>query len=466
MDSDFFQPQDEECAQLLAPIANAVIGDVGAGHKSPPAAFVGDLILSLAQRGRADRSSGDREGNSYAEMWQLLPRGRRWRYVARRLEILRRNRRRAAGAYEKVLAKVATDVCRVMMKNADKHFADGHLDSGETLIAEAYFAETQEAHLEPDWPMKDFLVIITELARRAAVVDHLETWLDADLIARCLEKRWLADDFKPRQLQLVTKLGDDSEVLAGDLLSVRGITKKLKEEQIPKILPSEYATWHTGGVGRMYTLDKIINRSPSCYQHFDTRRPEAEHRLFILFAMDAEVAQIGWSRRDAEQDAQVARQEAQMHATRALAFSLLVHAAMRTPHENIKADVAWTERRGGKWSGSTFPLRIFNVSQTEHENWRNVAGMDALTPNFLHRGEIGAVTDFKHEVLIHRQSPQSLLARGLGGGRYHAACVAAFATPERIQDVLPAGSVTLPAFDHRYAARPLCQCGGRRRSRP
>ena len=434
MVSSFFQAATIGDAEVLAPIARDVHAEISATGYTMPEAFIGDLVLALSPRMSGQRSNA--QGAATVEnMWRKLPGMRSWRHVARGLESLRRTCRRTPQVHDGALRWVAREVCKAMLQPV-------RIDHGKpaelpTLIGEAFEAAVEVSGMDADWPIGPLIIVAAELTRRAAVLKHLDVWIDIDLIGRCLAKEWLAEVFKARQLQLVARLGDDSEALPGDFLSVRGITKKLREDQIPKILPSEYALWHVGANGKTYTLDKVINRSPSCYENFDTRRPEAEHRLLIVFAMDVDHLRAKeFTHKDL----------ARTKATRALAFSLLVHAAMRVPHGNIKADVVWVERRG-LWRGSSFPLRAFHVSPFDEDHWRNTANMDAMVPGFLTGDEIGARTGIRHDVMTHRQSPQELLTRFLATGRYHAACVAAFGSNGSMLEVLPSGATPLPTFD-------------------
>jgi hypothetical protein len=287
----------------------------------------------------------------------------------------------------------------------------------------------------------DFAFVALNLALRAERVKALREWMNEPLVKTCLGVDWDPLQYEPRLLRIITRLGDEDEALPGDYLSVRGVTKKTREDQIPRILPSELGLWIQGEEGKQFTMDKIINRAPSIYEHFDTRHPENNHRVFLLFIVDVE--KEGFPSAE-EKAAKRAESEG-----KGLAFDLLINAAQHMP-DCIEVDVAWMERRARKkdWIGRGFRLRDVEPRRGREESWRNLTRVDSLLPHFFIRALAGQRTD----VVSARSkrlagAPQDLLSRALRSGSYQASLVVYLCQTGCEARSLPPPSLRLPRPD-------------------
>lgn len=442
-----YSPESNSRAQAEAAVAAMVRA---AKPWGAPPELVEDLVYALIPAW-CDRASSGGE-DAARRFWHQLTARRKWRFLVQRIEIYRRrimrtqapaetqrSQRLFAAAptqavspedrFRNVLQGLMRDIVSPMMAVMRKR----GLIQGELLTwSEAAVDEmTDEGDFDELAP--DALLAKIEIIMRTGVLLQVDAVIEAAVIDECLRQKWIIDDFDPRQLSPVTKLGDRSEVLPGDYLGVRGITKKMREDQIPKILPSEYASWHSGPSGQLITLDKIINRAPSCLQHFDTRSPHSRHRLLIVIAMSGVRSSGGGV-------------EPMQIGQRTCAFNLLVHAALKVPPENIDAHVVWLEGlEEGRWRGSAFPLSDLRGATAEEElSWRNVADVDRLAPDEFVKSTKAKVKSYKFGMKPLSERPSDVVGRLVAGGRFDAACVAAIGTGEHLLRALPSRVAKLP----------------------
>ena len=317
----------------------------------------------------------------------------------------------------------------------------GGVDSRYDQLAEQYDARLDDAgERARDYSsglVDEFALVALHLALRAARPSDLREWMNEPLVLQCLGREWDPRHYEPRLLRVITLAGDDDEGPPGDLLSVRGVAKKIREDQIPRILPSELGLWNHGALGRWLTMDKIINRSPTIIQHFDTRRPENQHRVFLLVVLDVEAATFKGAGKAAAAAAET--------RGKALAFEMLLNAALRVPG-TIEVEVAWLERREGvaPWLGGCFRLPELQASRSQLEAWRNVQQFDDLLAHFFTRSLAGRHPNHRARSRPLAGDPGDHLFRALHGGRFEACFVLAITAHSAAGRSLPPPALRLP----------------------
>jgi hypothetical protein len=423
---------------------------------SPPRELVGDLLLALSRP--RPKSVEVSHLPQYSQLFRGLVRGRRWGSLVLRLGQLQRTARGGEARWRQVAAFLAERLAGSLMRITLIHNPlplPGDTDACLELIAQCYMKEA-EAEVEVDdfdyfsKPLlDDVTMVLAELARRVRTVSFINLVQDADLVEACLRMASDSRPYKPRFLREVLRHGDRAERLPGDLYGLRGVTKKIREDQIPKVLPSEMAAWHWRPPrGQRITLDRVVNGSPPCYQHYDTRRPELDHRMLLLFLVGTRpdtTLDLSGTRLSFGAGKHVASR-AEVNA-KALAFSMLVNAALKIPHHLVRTDFAWFQREdkftAGMRGGIRFPLSALKVTSSASDSWRNLVEVDRYLPRLLVR-VAGAITpDLAPAAVTVNESPSKFLLRAATAG-YDAVFIVALAQRWDLGRVLPTVSVTLP----------------------
>jgi hypothetical protein len=419
-----------------------------AGYRPPlPDGLIGDIIAALA--GPLPTAIVD---NQYGEMMQQIVKGGRWMQIIRRLDLRRTKNYEALHYLTELFCRRLWFIGNGMssfepkegeeapaaapVEAASKATEDEWLEQLACLYADRMVGQVDASSGLVD----DFAFVALNLALRAERVEALTEWMDEPLVMACLGVEWDPLQYEPRLLRIITRLGDEDEALPGDYLSVRGVTKKTREDQIPRILSSELGLWIKDNDGKRLTMDKIINRAPSIYEHFDTRHPENRHRVFLQFIIDVE--KEGFS--DAEEEA-AKRAECE---GKVFAFDLLINAALHVP-DNIEVDVAWMERRALKkeWIGRGFKLMEIEPRRGHDESWRNLTRVDRLLPHLFIQALAGQRTNFVVRSKRLAGDPKEHLAKALHSGRYEA-CLVVCVSPTGCETrSLPPPSLHLPRAD-------------------
>lgn len=405
-------------------------------HPQPPQGLIGDLVLALMRPRPALREVGSLPG--YFEFLKQLTRARRWNFLVTRLGQLARRPRNGQN-WRNVSAYVVESMIISLWSRAGDVLAAATTE--EQLLetsAEAYLKADENSSYQ-DFSallLDDLAMAMTELMRRARTVDFKGLLPNEGLIRACLEAPIDTNDYRPRLLCETMREGEKQPKLDGDHLDLRAITVKTREEHIPRILPYELAANHwRGRLGRSFTLDKVINRSPAIWQHHQLQRPELEHRILIVVLM-------GVTRHLTADAVDVAELSA-----KALGFSLLINAALKVPHDLIQADVAWFQRdtpdaASFDWSVQ-FPLAAVRAAASEGERWRNVVEVDRHLPRFF--ANFGGSVDLlaQSEYILIREHPIDYLTRA-GHGKYHGVFIVGLAPPGEAASLVPATSLALP----------------------
>lgn len=478
----------------LEPLYERLKAHLALAPHPPPDVLIGDILLALNVRhpvmAKDKTETEDGSTEHCHRMFHGLTRGRRWGYLANRLVNRNRHSSDASVTRNGLLEYLTEMFCLRLMQLAiapslseeaqdaedsndmeedtssqsappvgapPKPIVELAKDPGALLefIASKYNERTAD-HRDKSRVLVDaYTLAMLELGRRASNFDFLDEFADKELLVSCLRSEWDPHTYQPRQLRVVPRFGFDDSFLPGDFLSIRGITKKTREDQIPKVLVSEFAPWVLGERGRKSTLDKLYNRSPVCWENYDTRRPETKHRICLAFVVGVESrndnhsgasgvnGHVGSATSDGADDGNT---RADLLG-KTLAFDLLVNAALKVPHDHVEADVVWFERRAGHWLGSGFPLRTLSATRSEDDAWRNVTEVDKVLPHFFVRHVAGVKPSYKHEVAILSGQPTEHLGRALRRGLYQAVFVVAVLPEEEIKRCLPPASLALPRFD-------------------
>ncbi len=408
-------------------------------NPQPPPALVGDLLLGLMRFRPSVRE--DERSPVYSDFMRQLTRSRRWSFLVGRLAQLGRNPR-SAGSWLEVSAFVVESLLTSLWKiSASAIEGETNHEALLTKAVEAYCAEADEYEDFSTLLLNDFAIAVTELIRRAFTIEYQYQLLHKALIEACVNEPFDNNVYHPRLLSDVMSEGDRKPRLPGDHQDLRAIALKVREDQIPRILPSELATNHwRGRLGRVLTLDKVVNRSPAIRQHHATQRPELEHRILIVFLMGVTAHQAAGTTDPAET------------AAKALGFSLLVNAALKVPHGGIEADVAWFQRDDAnshtfQWA-TQFRLAALRPTAFEGERWRNVVETDRRLPKLFVTAGGGVRLEGLYamsEYSLVREHPADYLARACQG-KYHGVFLVGIAPPGEASSLVPAPSLALPSL--------------------
>ena len=406
-------------------------------HPTPPSVLVGDLLLGLMRVQAVVRE--DERSPIYSEFLRRLTRSRRWTYLAGRLTQLARGLGTSDGWRETVTLAVNSVITSLweVCSSAIQH--ETSEEALLTKVAHTYCAKGDEYEDFSTLLLSDFTVAVTELTRRARTRDFMGQLLFKELILACTEEPFDNSVYQPRLLSDVMSAGDRKPRLPGDHQDLRAISIKIREDQIPRILPCELATYRwRHRLAEAFTLDKVVNRSPAIFQHHATQRPELEHRILIIFFM-AVTADQGAAAHDPAET-----------AAKALGFSLLVHAAMKVPHGGIQADVAWFQRDNPNSSSydwaTQFKLSSLQPTASEGGGWRNIVDIDRRLPKFFVTAGVGVNLFASSEYArIGEHLASDYLARACQG-KYHGVFLVGVARPGEVSGLLPALSLALPSF--------------------
>jgi len=392
-----------------------------------PDYVVGDIIGSLAAPHLPGQGT-----DGYCLMMDQIFHGRRWMHLVRRLDYTRHHR-------EDLLERQAELYCDRLWHIAAHHLPNSSVVvTGEQLaqwyqerMSETPPAPEEDSTAEPLNPrdystglVDDFSFVILQLGFRCENLQAQRGWMDEELIKACLGVEWDPCHYQPRQLRVITLPGEKDQALPGDQLTVRGITKKTREDQIPSILPSELGLWMRGDQkSRQVTMDKIVNRAPAIYEHFDTRRPQIRHRIFLLMLVDVERDFFQQSAPSATDDSW----ERAERAGKSLAYDWLLNAAQHVPSNQIEVEVAWMEQREQEKTllGFEFPLKELKPLSGYDAGWRNLLQVDRALPHFFVRHMGGTRTDYRARFKPVRGQPKDRLDRALASGSYELCLVAA-----------------------------------------
>ena len=420
-----------------------------------PGKLLGD-ILTLLGAGRRSLRIDTRSTEHYGNFLKQVTRGRRWKTLVLRLAMLKRRVRVGRFAREShgggEGAWEASMICAVSQV-AHNFFDVPHEEGLADLALVGHIADIQmrkwkktsgreAAGIDPSEVLVDnYVMVLTELAAKARVLQAFEIWANTPLIKKCLEVVWKAENFIPRQLEVVKRDGEIELRSAGEISGVRGITKKIREDQIPKILPSEFALMghkspDVPDAGLLLTLDKIFNRAPLIEENYNPERPEIRHRICLPIIIHA-----------TDHEASFAEADQPANRIRVLAFELLTHLALQMPHDRIQADVVWFDYQPeikGQWDVSLFPLRALTVTASKQLGFTNVLQVSKLLPTFFAKGMGGARTDHPYEVRKLQTSPSSYLHGVVASAAYRGIYPAVLTVRDQRNICLPPATTQLP----------------------
>ncbi len=417
----------------------------------PPRELIGDLLLLLY--------SQDVQITPDDFFWRKITNGIRWKNLSLRIRyICRLYGRQMNKAQEKTEDTACTVLKFVAQMTLSRLMSLSTNPSGSSTPAEHIlrniagnynnrkYQNTEEVSNDYSHGLIDtYVLVIVEMLHRARNPKTFNLWLNRELVLGCLAREYDPSCYKPRLLQVVTRLGDEDEKHPGDVSSIRGITKKTREDQIPKILPYAFAPWmleDDSQKGQIYTMDNIINRNPPCYQHFETRKPDINHRVLISFIVGND------KRGNPEVKADI--------SGKSMAFNLLVNAGLKIPYNLIKADVAWFERRENRWNGNAFPLNTLSLTSASSEWWRNVVEINKVLPYFFARSVAGACSEYKRLIGQIDTSPSNYLMKVIAKRIYHAVFLVVVMREEEKNICLPSASLVFPRFDRKTPMIMVC----------
>lgn len=419
-------------------LVRRVVGRLQAEGLPAPDALVEDVVrMLLAHRGQAVSA---RDVPNYDIMLRTVSHGSRWRLLAAWADAAKRRTRARHGSQARqrelgnfVEAAARTIVYRLMHLAVSQ--PGGDPEALLQAVGDAFVANRESA----DAVVDSFVLVGSEIAKRARNVGGLDQWVDRELVEVCLLPEWSEAVHEPRPLRLVWLLGSQEQKLAGEMASVRGIAVKTREDQLKDVLPAEWALAvvpdallpHPGqGDGaRAAGRARIMDEHPLIYQHFETRRPMVRNRILLLMTIGAEALP---ERRTSTSGHRRARE---------LAFRLLTSLALRLPPDEraLRVDVAVFERREGGWLGGTFDIRKLADLVRPADNAVNVLALDRLLPCFFVRWADGEAESTRHEREGLRESPEQYLSRTLARRDYDSVVAAAIMRREERGACLPSG---------------------------
>jgi len=414
----------------------------------PPSELTGDLLLAVGQP--RFRLLENKDLTRYGGMFASLSRGHRWGYLVSRLGQMAHQARGKVEIWEGVMIflgeRLTDSLWKTAQTNSEVSCPVAPVDKVLEHIAMSYAIHADEYEDFSEPLLDDLTMVMTEFSRRLILTDFKDLLQHKDLVEACLKIPCDLRPYNPRYLCEILKPGDRDERLPGDHFGLRGVTKKIREDQIPKVLPSELAGWHWNGAkGRHLTLDRLVNGAPPCYENYDTRRPEVDHRMLLVYLVNTphdlgmDLAGSHFAFGASEPPASGAEVTA-----KALAYALLVNAALKVPHHAIRTDVAWFQRDDSasleyQW-GVAFPLKTVKFSSSEDANWRNLVEADRFLPLFLVRQAGAMAKDVAPNSVALREQPADYLQRPAVAD-YDAVFITLVGHPQNLVAGLPAGVV-------------------------
>jgi len=443
-------------SSVHSPRQERLYGEVIGRLLPPPTPewVVGDLLFVLI----LPRPVLLKEDDGLPSYWNFLHRlirhSNRWKFVVARLQQLSRNKR-SEDLWEKVAGRVLDSTLTMLQQHraASSHPYHSSMTDEENAesLASAYSHIMKEQEDFSSGLLDDLEMALIELTKRARSMEFMDQLQAKDLIKTCLEMPLDNHDYKPRLLRELLRKGDCSPRLPGDHHSLRGVSLKVRDDQIPKILPSELATnrWR-GKKGQYLTADKVLNRQPTIYQNHDTQRPELDHKILITLLNSV-----------AHHPSAGPEDLAELRA-KAIGFCLLANAALKMPHDSIHADVAWFQRDNPNstrldW-GAKFPLNSLKVTRSEAEQWRNVLEMDRLLPRLFVNIAGGLRARFISESTEIRDHPSDFLTKACYG-KYDGIFIIGIAPEGEGSTVVPSPSIPLPELPSGTPATMLITVG-------
>jgi len=430
-----------------------------AGQGLRDAALAGDLLL-LLNAGRSRPSVNRQTTLYYGEMLAKLVRGARWRRLCHRLAALKRMSRGAGARSLPGSRAQRRDKRNSTPWESAVDFIERYIlidligkerapDEYQGLPWCDYIAwgncgrfqreGGQSSRDSSAWLVTDHLLTVAEIASRAEVPENVQNVANKPLVDLCAEAEVVHREFEPRQLEIIRREGDTRDRSPGDHSSVRAVSKKTREDQIPKILPSEFAMLKLRDrrQGRLLTLDKILNRSPLIYQHYQPESPEIRHRICLMVVVGAESRD--WSVRSGDA-------KKPFNRARLLGYEILLNSSLWIPSDRIQADVVWLEFRSGDWRGAEFALESFSGVRTRRESYRNTLEANRLLPFFFAKQADAIKPQMRHEVKPLHECPGTVLQRLVSRHVYRAIYPAFLMETEDERGVcLPSSSLKLPA---------------------
>lgn len=421
-------------------------------------ALTGDILLLLTA-GRSRPAVNRQTTSYYGEMLAKLARGDRWRRLCQRLALLKRLSRGAGargrgqirtsrdGKKKTTPWQSATDyiVRNIVLDLIGKERAP---DEYRGLPWCDYVAWSNHNRYQRDsgissndsseWLVTDHLITVSEIASRAEVPENVQNLANKSLIELCSDAEIIKQHFEPRQLEIIRREGDKRDRSPGEHSSVRAVSKKNREDQIVKILPSEFSTMKLPDrlQGRRLTLDKILNRSPLIYQHYQPEKPEIRHRICLPIVIGAE--SNDWNRRISDPCKPFNR-------ARLLGYEILLNSALWMPFDRIQVDVVWLEMRSGEWRGAEFSLRSFSAIRNRRESYRNTLEANRLLPYFFAKQADGIKPQLRHEVKTINESPNTVFPRLINRHVYRGIYPSfIMESEEERRECLPPSSLKLP----------------------
>jgi hypothetical protein len=451
MKSRIIVASEKEVADV-APAYDAAREQLELVPPSPPSELTGDLLLAMVSARPRFEDAGTLR--CYGEMFHRLAQGRRWSWLVGRLAQLAWQSRDGQGARANVLQFLGVHLSETVVRIARNALpqnaaANGNNDPLLEALASRYIEVADEFEDFSELLLDDLTMTMLELARRLRAQGFQNLLQNKELVEGCLRMPCDPRPYAPRFLREVMREGSRAERIPGDNYGLRGTTKKIREDQIPKLLPSELAGWHWNGeAGKRVTMDRIVNGAPAVYQFFNTQRPELNHKMLVVFLVNTLSDAGNFFKTKFAYGVSQEGVNAEVIA-KSMAFSLLVHAALKVPHQQIQTEVAWFLRDASGDSSRhwavRFPLSELHVTGSNGETWRNVAEVDRILPYFLVR-ILGTVkADYPSGVSPIKESLADFLARASTAG-YDAMFVVALGQREHLLQGLPAASVVLPCL--------------------